>query len=264
VATSLTPAPEHRTPAGGLWGGDLIIFDSLPSTNAWALDHAQSLKHGDVVRAVRQTSGRGRFDRDWVAPGRCNLNLSVIISPASLDAFPASMHLPATAVALRDTLTEFGLASTLKWPNDVMVKGRKIAGILAEMHDATGHLVLGTGLNVNITAPALEAMVFPHPPTSMAVERERLFDIEAVCHRYLIDLEKILDTAGREGMVYIAERWQEADALEGATVTIDTGKATVTGLYAGMQDDGRLAILVAKQGKQLFWSGDVTIVKPPV
>ena len=72
----------RRVAGGGLWGGDLLRFQTLPSTNQWALDHGEDLRHGDVILAVRQTAGRGRFTRKWHSPGNRCLTFSFLIVPA--------------------------------------------------------------------------------------------------------------------------------------------------------------------------------------
>lgn len=244
----------------GLWGSDLMVFDSLPSTNAWALEHAGELKHGDVVRAIRQSTGRGRFDRTWVSPGKCCLTLSAVLKSGAQDTSGDALLLPVAAIALRNALKEFGLTAMLKWPNDVLVAGKKIAGILAESVTANSMLVLGIGLNVNITAPALSGMTFEQPPTSMAVERARLFDVDLVCRRLLIDLEKAIEFTQQNGPASVAARWKENDCLIGRTIAVKGQQDTVTGRYDGMQADGQLALVDAAGKRRLFWSGDVTVM----
>ena len=244
---------------GGLWGADLFEFESLPSTNSWMLKQAGALRHGDVVHAVRQSAGQGRLGRTWVSPGRCCLTASILLKPPTANPLPSPLLLPTAAIGVRDTLAEFGLASMLKWPNDVMVSNRKICGILAETTPDGDGIVLGIGINVNITAPALAGMTFEQAPTSMAVERERLFDIGLVRKRLLIDVEKAMDAAWRQGAASVAARWQEGDHLAGKTITLKGESGAITGLYIGMRESGEICIKDAAGKEHLFWSGDVSV-----
>ncbi len=242
----------------GLWNADLLTFDSLPSTNAWALTNINELKHGDVVRAINQTAGRGRFNRIWTAPAGCNLNLSVVINQP-VNSIPVTMLLPATAIAIRDALKEFKIEAALKWPNDVMVSGKKIAGILAEIEPVTNHLIIGIGLNVNIDAQTIATMDFPQPPTSMRAEKDHVFDINSVCNDTLSCLEKTVNDLYKNGIPYISQRWQENDYLKEQTLSVKSEKEVITGKYMGMKKNGQLEIIDQAGENHLFWSGDVTL-----
>lgn len=244
----------------GLWNADLLVFHTLPSTNAWALTNINELKHGDVIRAINQTAGRGRFNRVWSAPDNSNLNLSVVINHTTSH-IPLAMLLPTTAIAIRDTLKTFEIEAALKWPNDVMVSGKKIAGILAEMEPSTNQLILGIGVNVNITPKTLANMDFPQPPTSMTTENSHTFDINNVCIHVLSTLEKTIENLYKNGIPYISQRWQENDYLKDQTISIKSEKAVITGKYMGMKDNGQLKIIDQTGKQHLFWSGDVTLLK---
>ncbi len=245
----------------GLWNEDLLVFESLPSTNAWALDNIDALKHGNVVRAINQTAGRGRFNRIWSAPEGCNLNLSAIINHTHSET-PITMLLPATAIAVRNALKEFNIEATLKWPNDVMVNNKKIAGILAEVDPESNLLVIGIGLNVNIDSDYLGNLSFPQAATSMMIELNNTFELDAVCSKLLCTLEKTVNALYHYGVPYISQEWKKSDHLSGQTLSINSGKSIITGLYSGMQENGQLKITDSTGKEHLFWSGDVSLQKP--
>lgn len=117
---------------GGLWQGRLFCFEALPSTNTWAAQNAAQLRHGDIVTAARQTAGRGRFDRSWVMPTDSGIALTAVLRNVEPAEVRANLG-RAAALAVRACLAGFSVEAQVKWPNDVMARGRKICGILAEM-----------------------------------------------------------------------------------------------------------------------------------
>jgi BirA family biotin operon repressor/biotin-[acetyl-CoA-carboxylase] ligase len=243
---------------GGLWNADLLAFEAVSSTNEWALNNITSLKHGDIICTTNQTAGRGRFNRAWIAPPNCNLSLSAIINHTHTT-IPVTMLLPTTAITIRDALKEFKIDAALKWPNDVMVSGKKIAGILAEIAPENNFLVIGIGLNININIADLSKMDFPQPPTSMMAEKNIMFNIDTVRTTILQTLKKTIDTLYKTGIPYIAQRWQENDYLQDKTISIKNEKEIITGRYNGMKNNGQLEIIDQNGTSHSFWSGDITL-----
>lgn len=172
--SDVTPPRPPLDPDGlrGLVGGrvrfDVEVVAAAPSTNALATGRAQAgAPEGTVVTAEHQTAGRGRLDRSWETPDRAALTLSVVLRPeAAPERWPWLPLL--VGVAAARALSEAGAPAELKWPNDVLVHGRKVAGILVErVETPTGPAaVAGIGINVSTTAaelPVAEA-------TSLALE----------------------------------------------------------------------------------------------
>ncbi|NQT91923.1 MAG: biotin--[acetyl-CoA-carboxylase] ligase [Lentisphaerae bacterium] len=244
---------------GGLHGGRLLVFDALDSTNRWALDHIDSVRNGDVIRAIRQTAGRGRFDRQWGSPGDRGLTLSVILDTRPLPADAVTLIPLSAALAVADTLHDCGIEAQLKWPNDVLVANRKIAGILAERDNRTHMLALGIGLNVNLSADDFAGTDFPHPPTSMGLQTDAHFDVDEVRSTLQSHIEHRLDQLRGGNASALLTAWNARDSLSGKTVTVRTAKEDITGTYAGTQADGRMAVVDATGATRQFWSGDVSI-----
>ena len=154
----------------------LIVVDSTGSTNADLLQGVTVDPHAwpdlSVLTAEHQTAARGRLDRHWEAPPLSSVSVSVVLRPVNSEGRPLPTHSYSwfsllAALALREALLETaGIPAEIKWPNDVMVRGRKIAGILAQlgpMGDGTvPPVILGTGLNVTLTASPNS--LFPRPP----------------------------------------------------------------------------------------------------
>ena len=239
-------------------GGRLFLFDSLPSTNRWALEHAAELRHGDAVRAIRQTAGRGRFERVWLSPGDRGLALTLLLCPPRRADWLAERSGFAAALAVRDVLAAFGLPARVKWPNDVVVRGRKIAGILAERADPAGPVALGIGLNVNLTRTDFRGTKLMQPATSMRLEAGHAFEIAAVCERLRRAFALRWRRLQAQGPQGIRRAWARHDFLKGKIVTVQGPSNSAVGSYAGMDDDGRLILRIGRESR-LFWSGDVSV-----
>jgi BirA family transcriptional regulator, biotin operon repressor / biotin---[acetyl-CoA-carboxylase] ligase len=250
----------HRTlMKQGVWNGSLLSFDSLPSTNKWALENMASLNHGDVVTAARQTSGYGRFGRPWFSQDEQSVTFSVVIKAKSRSEPATSIPGQLAALAVRSMLANHGIPALLKWPNDVLSSERKIAGILAEQDSQSDALVIGIGLNVNLTVRDFAALDLMQPATSMAIEGKDSFDVGAIRAELIAEVQKTFDTAMRTGPNYLCDTWNRSDALTDRHISISNGEETLSGTYAGMDQSGRLRIIDENGAEHLFWSGDVSL-----
>ncbi len=251
------------TPTGaGLWSGRLLEFESLPSTNTWALQHAVDLRHGDVVWAQVQPAGRGRLDRSWLASAGRSLTISCVLKdPVFTPLGPNLGQIAACAVT--ETLAGFGLRALLKWPNDVMVHDAKIAGLLVELAETPSALVLGIGLNVNDDTAFFRSAALDRPATSMEAAAGRAFAIADVLARLLGSLQPWLERVVAEGLAPVRAAWADADWLEGYDIEAHTAAGVVAGRYAGMDALGRL-VVAGTGGETALWSGDVARVRRAV
>ena len=156
-------------------------FEEVTSTNDLARE--EQFVHGDVLWAERQTAGRGQRGHTWLSEEEVNLTFSLVVEPRFLPAKEQFFLSAATAVALCDCLTRYGIEARIKWTNDIYVEDRKIVGILIEHFYAGATLrrtVIGIGLNVNQQRfdPSL-----PNP-TSMLLEGEKRYDREEVLRTF--------------------------------------------------------------------------------
>lgn len=244
----------------GMWGARLFRFDRIDSTNRWTLEHLDSLGHGDVICALRQSRGTGRLSREWISPEDRGLALTVVID---LEACPDLMPTlgQSAAVALRESLETFGIDASLKWPNDVLVNGKKIAGILAQAGSIHHRVALGIGLNVNVTREDLNAArLLPHA-TSLRIEKGRRFNMDRVRIRVLDDLAVTLESVAGRGFEYVRRCWIEHDGLTGSHIAVTEPNGTVCGKYQGIDRHGRLKVLDRAGNTRLFWSADVEKVR---
>ncbi|MCE9533134.1 MAG: biotin--[acetyl-CoA-carboxylase] ligase [Planctomycetes bacterium] len=162
---------EQRIPIGR----QRLHLASVASTNTIAASHANDpSKHGLVVTAETQTLGRGQYDRVWQAPAGSSILMSVLLFPIAELRRPALLTAWA-AVAVCETILEAtGLQARIKWPNDVLIRGKKVCGILCEA--GANHLVAGIGVNVNQTLDDFEKMGLP-AASSLGICSERTFEV---------------------------------------------------------------------------------------
>jgi len=167
----------------------VIYLPTVASTNDTA--HNLSFRHGDLILAEQQEAGRGQQGNSWVSePGR-NLTFSLVLEPRFLPADRQFQLLEAVSLGVTDALAEFDIKPSIKWPNDILIDGRKVAGILIE-HDLRGmelvRSIVGIGLNVNQEVFPVEIPA----PISMAQAAGRMFDraealgvlCRCICDRY--------------------------------------------------------------------------------
>ena len=161
--------------------GVIRYFDTIGSTNDEALAWAsQGAPDFSLIVADEQTSGRGRMDRKWFTPPHSALAMSLILRPTTVERAHPSRTTGLLALSLAESLLKLGLAPQIKWPNDVLLSGRKVAGILVEstwMGEELDALVLGMGVNVlNASIPPADQLLFP----ATSVETELGYPIERV------------------------------------------------------------------------------------
>ena len=241
-------------PGSGLNGGRLWVFPELNSTNSWALSHLPELLPGDIIRAVRQTAGRGRLDRSWIAPPGCSLTFSLVLDPTQSPLAPPLLGQVAALGVVRG-LADWNLSAQVKWPNDVLVSNRKIAGLLLESGSRPDRLVLGIGLNVNLSAEDLPPTLLRRPATSLQLETDRTFDLDAVLRSLIRGLEEALRLC--LSPLALRNAWSEKDALCDHSLQIESAGEIVSGRYRGINLEGQLVLETGECIEQAFWSGDV-------
>src|SRR3954454_11005472 len=243
--------------ADGPWR-ELEVVARTASTNADLSARARlGEPAGYVLIAEEQTAGRGRLDRSWQAPARSSLLMSVLLRPQ-----PAATSwtlLPfVTGVAVAEALRAVGqLAAELKWPNDVLVSGRKLGGILVERVDSA--VVVGIGLNVSLRSAAL-----PVPTATSVALAGGVADREGLAKEVLRALARRYDlwqsASGASSSILPAYR--EICATIGWTVKVELpGDESVDGLVSAVDDTGRLVVMSA-DGATAVSAGDVVHVRP--
>lgn len=242
---------------------ELALFLTLDSTNTTAMQ--SSIGSGYVCLAEQQLAGRGRRGRDWVSPFGRNIYLSAVWHFEGGVAALEGLSL-AVGVAVVEALADLGLSGAqLKWPNDILFQGRKLAGILLEMSgDVSGacKVVVGVGLNVSMPSEVAEAIDQPwcdiaRLASSMGVEglsRNQL--VAALLNRLL----PLLASYQSRGFVHYLPSWQVLDAFAGAEVELRSGNRVESGVAEGVTVDGALRLRVGDEIKA-FSGGEVSLRK---
>lgn len=247
------------------FGKPLHFFPSIDSTNTYAARLArEGAAEGCAVIADEQTGGKGRLGRSWVSPPGVNLYMSLILRPAVSTATVPQVGLLA-AVAVADAIEDVcPLIPAIKWPNDILIDGKKVCGILAEMQTEAGLLkavVLGIGVNVNAPLSA-----FPEElrdkASSLFLLGGRAIDRSAFTAAVLTHLEKLYILWLEEGFPALRPLWERrATGLLGKVITVAAAEGTITGTVQGLDSDG--ALLLGDEGSETLrrvLAGDVTVI----
>lgn len=240
---------------------ELYLLGRIDSTNSVALQKAQQgVSSGCVIVAEQQTAGRGRRGRQWVSPYGCNIYCSTVWQFQGGAAALEGLSL-AVGVAVARALAATGLNGVkLKWPNDVLWDGRKLAGILLEMiGDAAGHcqVVVGIGINVSMRSEVADALI-DQPWTSAAAAAGGVVSRNRLLANLLSELLPLLAAFEVGGFAAFHEAWSALDAMYGRDVLLRAGDQSVAGRAVGVAANGALAIETVS-GHQWFHGGEVSL-----
>lgn len=250
---------KHYRPQ--LLRGELVHRTTIDSTNRLAAELARNgTEEGTTVVAEQQSAGRGRLGRTWVSPASVNLYMSTVLRPRIPPLEVPRLTLVAglaVAEAIRDSGADF--RPQIKWPNDVLLDGRKVAGVLTELEaeaDRVRFVVVGIGVNLNATGadfpPELKSKA-----TSLALVGGAAIDRAAFTGRLLTRLDGAYAAFLEGGFAALRHRYEELHGLVGLAVTID-GNPPLAGTVRGVDDGG--ALLVETGGVvQRVVSGEVTL-----
>jgi len=231
--------------------------ETLPSTNELAMRLAEiQVPEGTVVVAEEQTAGRGRFGRAWASP-RGGIWFSVILRPRLPVAQLPLVGLVAGAAVARAVRTSTRLPARLKWPNDVLVEGRKVAGILAEAGPRAEWLVLGIGINANVPLAELPQ---DYPATSLTERAGAPVDRGQLAREVLRELDRAYDELQEPGgSVGALRKWREMADTLGRTVRVDGAADSFEGLAVDVDDAGALLVRLADGRVERVVAGEVTL-----
>ncbi|MBN1103744.1 MAG: biotin--[acetyl-CoA-carboxylase] ligase [Deltaproteobacteria bacterium] len=257
----IDPGALSTALGSSLFSVSILHHESIDSTNALAKELAlKGAPEGTLVLAEEQTAGRGRRGRTWVSPAGGNLLFSILLRPFLEPGrvFVLTMILALeTAEALRRAS---GLPVRIKWPNDLYLGGKKLAGILTEcsVQDATlEHVILGMGVNLNWHPPMEEGI--SHPATSLLAETGKRFSRKALLVEILKGLECSYGKVLQGEIDPFYTRWNELSLILGRAVTIESESEILEGRAVRIDETGALILETPDGSTRRILCGDVSL-----
>lgn len=240
-------------------GREVVYYPETDSTNLRAHEAGeQGAAEGTVVIADVQSAGKGRLGRRWSSPSGVNLYTSVILRPSILP-WEAPQLTFLSAVAVACAVEDMGLKPELKWPNDVLIEGKKLAGLLNEMSAETEgvhFIILGIGVNLNMTAEQ-----FPedlrYPATSLFIESGRRVSRLDFARSLYRNLDRLYLLYLEQGMGPIVSHWQARCRLIGRRVEVGFQNHSIAGTVEGLDEDGALVLRLEDGRRERVLAGDV-------
>lgn len=251
-----------RLRATAVVGRQIQVFRSTTSTNDLVDKLARDgVREGAVVFAESQTSGRGRLGRRWVSPPGKGLWLSVLLRPPFRPPEATRLTVAAATAIARAVRSQTGVMPEIKWPNDVLVRGRKLAGVLTEMSaelDRIHHVVLGLGLNVNQTVKDFPTEL-QKQATSLRIESGRPVQRAELAVAVLRELDHDYARICAGGFEAVADEWEALCTTLGQQVTISVGTRRIQGRAEALDPEGVLLVRTEFGRLERVTGGDVTM-----
>lgn len=224
-------------------GRDIHVFQETSSTNDVVEKLARDgVREGVVVFAEAQTKGRGRLGRRWLSPPGEGLWFSVLLRPELPPASVTQLTIAAATAVARAIRSQTGVSPKIKWPNDILIAGRKVVGILTELsaeQDRVSHVILGIGVDVNVTEFPEELQGIA---TSLAAAAGRRFNRAAIAVSILQELESDYGRVQRGEFTELAEEWERNCITLGQRIRIHIGSRTLSGRAESLDNDGALLL----------------------
>ncbi len=230
-----------------------IHFKTIDSTNTYALSDIENLADKTVVTADIQTNGRGRFDRTWVSENDENLYFSIVLKPEN------TKHIinltQYMSVVLTRVLEKYNVNAQIKWPNDVLVNDKKIAGILCESQNKG--FVLGIGVNLNMTEEELKSI--PALAASLFFEINKKTDKNEFLDKILNEFFKGYDDLLENGFSLFKDEYEKKSNFLNKKILITHNNKTEEFYADFINDDGSLTVIDLKGNERKIYAGDISL-----
>jgi len=242
-------------------GRTMHCFPHTDSTNLRAGEAAeQGDPDGTVLIAEEQSSGKGRLGRRWASPAGVNLYASLLLRPPIVPLCAPQLTFVAALAVVEAIAQVSGVQAAVKWPNDVLIDGRKVAGVLSEMRaesDRVHYVILGVGVNLNMRHEQFPEEL-RYPATSLLIERGEEVSRSAFVRCFLERFEHYYLLFLAEGFDAIRPVWDAHCAMLGVRVRVDQEPQPLTGLAIGLDADGSLLVRDDTGRLHNIYAGDVS------
>ena len=245
-----------------LLGQQAYYYDSVDSTQTEALKIAnESNKEGIIIIAEKQTGGKGRSGRKWISP-KGGIWFSIILHP-KFDISNITLFPIASSLALSNAIEKTCKITTeLKWPNDLTIKGKKLAGMLVDASlesNKIENLVLGVGINFEVNSKEIEKVLKNTPNfygvSSLSEQKNKIKPIQLI-QSFLLELEKIYEQLNNNQRKKIISKWTKRSSTIGKKIEVETHQGKVKGDAIKIDDDGGLVVKNKEKTSKIF-AGDI-------
>jgi BirA family biotin operon repressor/biotin-[acetyl-CoA-carboxylase] ligase len=245
-------------------GRDIRVFQETTSTNDIVEKLARDgVKEGAVVFAESQTQGRGRLGRKWISPAGKGLWFSVLLRPDLRPQAARQLTVVAATALARAIRSQTNLTPEIKWPNDILIRGKKVAGILTELSaelDHVKYIILGIGVDVNLNASEFPAEV-RKIATSLKIESGHAIIRAQLAAAILDELDFDYSRICSGQFENVADEWEERCTTLGHNVVIRVGDRVIQGRAESLDSDGALLVRTQHGRLERIIGGDVTLEK---
>lgn len=248
-----------------VFGKKVYFFEEVGSTNEVAFELARNgAVHGTIVLAETQTKGRGRMGRRWVSPSGANIYLSLVLRP-NIEAKAAPLITFIASIALTDAAKTVGVEAGIKWPNDLLVNGKKLAGVLTELEsdgDKVKYAVMGIGVNLNLTREMLDRELgdIAADATSVREALGREVDRVDFTANLINELERRYEEYLVLGFKHVIKEWNERCSMMGKKVEVIAEGKSLIGTAQSVDSMGRLLIRRKDGVVERVIAGDIVLV----
>lgn len=243
-------------------GRDLFLYKDLPSTNDEARRKAQGkAPHGTIILSDYQSAGKGRIDHRWYCPPGRGLLMSIILRPTLQMADISRLTLLAGVVVADCLRKSTGCRAGIKWPNDILINGKKAAGILAEASVSWGsveHVIIGIGINVNQSHVELPAEC-RDSSTSIYLERGCKTSRLKILKEFIRNWDEHYWNYLKMGNIYLQHRWLEYNVTLGREVKINRQGMVFSGTALDINEEGALLVRLNDGRVREFLAGEVSL-----
>lgn len=251
-----------RLPPDVIVGRDIRVFQETTSTNDIVERLARDgVPEGAVVFAESQSRGRGRLGRKWISPASRGLWFSVLLRPQLSPQETTQLTVASATALCRAIKALTGLQPKIKWPNDILINGRKVCGILTELRaepDSVQYVILGIGVDVNLTAGEFPADL-RKLATSLKLEAGRAIPRADLASAILLELDRDYGRIRRHQFERVADEWEAQCATLGSHVTLQIGSRTLQGRVEALDQDGALLLRTQHGRLERVLGGDITM-----
>ncbi|GGJ05986.1 bifunctional ligase/repressor BirA [Shewanella hanedai] len=235
-----------------------FYYNEIPSTNAFLLKHSEELSSGDICIAEYQSAGRGRRGRTWVSPYGCHLYCSMYwnLPQGMAQATGLSLVVACSLVKVLNSFNIEGLG--VKWPNDIYLDNKKLAGVLVEMNGQAGiecHLVIGIGINMSMSKSQGDKIDQPWSDLSQSRSLPSKTELATALQHQLYEDLTLFE---KEGLSAFLARWKQVDIFDGEKVKLLLGDKCIDGVCQGIDETGSI-LLKTDKGIEAFVGGEISL-----